>query len=130
MMGAARELAIGGQAVWLASRPRLSTSFLVAVRAIGNRTGTSRSGIRVFPRTWDERGRPRESCRIANSLHWSELDALAGPVSCAVGFHPHGRCLLIVFAAVVSLLARQVRAVATAAGQSGHEPVPAGAAGV
>ncbi len=87
MMGAARELAIGGQAVWLASCPRLFTSSLVPVRAIGDRTGTSRSDIRVFP----ERGGPRESCRVANSLHWSELDALAGPVSRAVGAVPPSR---------------------------------------
>ncbi|MEU4932044.1 MFS transporter [Streptomyces yokosukanensis] len=104
-------------------------------------TAAAGTGLAVSMTVWSGLVQERiPADRLSRALSYSTLGQLvpvpfgyllAGPVSRAVGVRATlaGGALVIVLAAVVPLLIRQVRALALA-GQSAHEPVPAETAGV
>ncbi|MDO0939248.1 MFS transporter [Streptomyces sp. DG2A-72] len=104
-------------------------------------TAAAGTGLAVSMTVWSGLVQERiPADRLSRALSYSTLGQLvpvpfgyllAGPVSRAVGVRATlaGGALVIVLAAVVPLLIRQVRALALA-GQSAHEPVPTETAGV
>ncbi|WP_328868692.1 MFS transporter [Streptomyces sp. NBC_00287] len=105
-------------------------------------TAAAGAGLAVSMTVWSGLVQERiPADRLSRALSYSTLGQLvpvpvayliAGPVSRAVGVRATlaGGAVVIVLAAVVPLLVRQVRVLAMAAGQSAHEPVSADAAGV
>jgi hypothetical protein len=105
-------------------------------------TAVAGTGLAVSMTMWSGLVQERiPADRLSRALSYSTLGQLvpvpfgyllAGPVSRALGVRATlaGGALVIVLAAVVPLLIRQVRALALAAGQPTHASVPAGATGV
>ncbi|TLQ38881.1 MFS transporter [Streptomyces marianii] len=105
-------------------------------------TAAAGAGLAVSMTVWSGLVQERiPADRLSRALSYSTLGQLvpvpfgyllAGPVSRAVGVRATlaGGALVIVLAAVVPLLIRQVRALAMAAGHPSQEPVPEGTAAV